>query len=99
MDVFIPLNCAQMLSAPSDYIDTTHQLTFGGITRRFCQTVRIVDDDNPEREESFSVILSSSDPQVRINRYRRSATIVIEDNDGKPLACVIQWVHHSIMLM
>ena len=83
--------CNCLPSAPNDYHNTTRQLTI--FTHgRMCINIPIINDDIPERDERFSVIVTSNHPQVRflqgrfISRDHAITSIAISDDDGKPFS-------------
>ncbi len=70
-------------TAGSDYTTTTTMLTFGGTageTQEF--TVPILDDEDFEMEEMFSVALTNTSVPTDIN----PATVTITDDDTPPLS-------------
>ena len=68
-------------SATVDYIVRSSDLTFNAPTSSQTVTIPILEDDIFEGSENITVILTSADPAVNVNP--RSASVTIEDNDGK----------------
>jgi len=64
-----------------DYTVTSSDLTFDAATSSQTVTIPIVDDDIVEGSETIIVTLTSTDPAAIPNPS--SASITIEDNDGK----------------
>ena len=70
-------------AATEDYIITSSDLTFDAATSSQTVTIPILDDDIVEDSEAIIVTLTSSDPAAIV--YPQSASVTIEDNDGKQL--------------
>ena len=65
-----------------DFISTVQMLTFNATTRKLCVEVQIVNDGILESgAESFSIILTSTDPAVNLSLS--NTTVKITDNDRK----------------
>ena len=64
-----------------DYTVTSSDLTFDAATSSQTVTIPILDDDIVEDSETIIVTLTSTDPAAILNPS--SATVTIEDNDGK----------------
>lgn len=68
-------------TAGEDYTDTTGTLVFSQGTNRRTITVPVLDDDEEDGDETFSVTLSLiGDPDARI--AEGTATVTIRDNEG-----------------
>lgn len=68
-------------TAGEDYTDTTGTLAFAQGTNRRTITVPVLDDDDEDGDETFSVTLSLiGDPDARI--AEGTATVTIRDNEG-----------------
>ena len=68
-------------TAGEDYADTTGTLVFNQGTNRRTITVPVLDDDDEDGDETFSVTLSLiGDPDARI--AEGTATVTIRDNEG-----------------
>jgi hypothetical protein len=66
-----------------DYKKGPSSLMFNSCHRRSCATIMIVDDIQPEMNESFSITLQSFITRVTINPSKFNATIrIINDADG-----------------
>ena len=64
-----------------DYVSTTQHLPFETGVEEVCMDVEIIDDDLVENDESFTVVLTSTDGlDDRIILVKGFVTI--EDNDG-----------------
>ena len=75
--------CLPHRTAPTDYTAAPGAtLTFGPGKDRDCTTIEIVNDPLVEGEESFTVTLQSTDPDVNTGPPD-SATIIIRDDDSK----------------
>ena len=68
-------------SATVDYIVTSSDLTFNATTSSQTVTIPILEDDTVEDFETIIVTLTSPDPAAIVNPS--SASVTIEDNDGK----------------
>ena len=74
-------------TAGEDYADTTGTLTFRLRSTRQTITVPVLDDEEEEGDETFSVTLSLvGDPDVEI--AEGTATVTIRDNEGDMAAAV-----------
>ena len=69
-----------------DYTVTRSDLTFNTSTSSQTVTIPILEDDTVEGVETIIVTLTSADPAAIINLS--SASVTIEDNDGKI------WLYH-----
>lgn len=56
-------------------------LTFGPTQSTISVTIKIIDDGIVESPESFNVSLETSHPRVQFSR--RTATVIINDDDSK----------------
>ena len=90
--------------APGDFSSLVDQLTFnpGSGLQRDCATITVGSDTILEDDESFSVVLTTTDPDVIISR--NAAVVTITNDDSKYLcltSCVItitnegQWLKHG----
>ena len=68
-------------SATVDYIVTSSDLVFNTTTSSQTVTIPILEDDIVEGSETIIVTLTSADPAAIVNP--QSASVIIEDNDGK----------------
>ncbi len=71
-------------TAPDDYslaVVQAAQLSFASVTNRSCVSIAIVDDDDLEPPENFSVVITTSDPDVKVNPD--TAVFIIYDDDSK----------------
>ena len=70
-------------TAPSDFLLLTNQLTFnpGSGLQRDCATITVVSDTILEDDESFSVVLTTTDPDVTIDP--NTAVVTLTNDDGK----------------
>ena len=64
-----------------DYTVTSSDLTFNASTSSQTVTIPILEDDIVEGSETTIVTLTSADPAAIVNPP--SASVIIEDNDGK----------------
>ena len=64
-----------------DYIVTSSDLTFNAATSSETVTIPILEDHLFEGSETIIVTLTSADPAAVLNPP--SASVTIEDNDGK----------------
>ena len=71
----------------------TIDLTFDGARKKRngaseiqCVNITILSDEKVEFDETFYVVLSTEDPDVCL--IPQNATVIITNNDGKPLYCV-----------
>ena len=64
-----------------DYTVTRSDLTFNASTSSQRVTIPILEDDIVEGSETIIVTLTSTDPAAILNPS--SASVTIEDNDGK----------------
>ena len=72
---------AHTYTAGFDYVPTTTELTFQPGATSVCGNVgHVINDVIVEGSESFSLLLSSQNNRVLIQR--NTAQVVIEDNDG-----------------
>ena len=71
--------------APGDFLSLVDQLTFnpGSGLQRDCATITVGSDTILEDDESFSVVLTSTDPDVTINP--NTAVVTLTNDDGKYL--------------
>ena len=71
--------------APGDFLSLVDQLTFnpGSGLQRDCATITVGRDITLEDDESFSVVLTTTDPDVIISR--NTTVVTITDDDSKYL--------------
>ena len=68
-------------TAGTDFTAREFTLNFDQGINQLCRDIPIIDDDVTERaEETFEVIITSSDPQVNVGPPNR-ANVIIEDDD------------------
>ena len=84
--------------APGDFSSLVDQLTFnpGSGLQRDCATITVVSDTTLEDDESFSVVLTTTDPDVIISP--NTAFVTITNDDSKYLcltSCEGQWLKHG----
>ena len=74
-------------AAPGDFLLVRNQLTFnpGSGLQRDCATITVVSDTTLEDDESFSVVLTTTDPDVIISR---NTTVVTITNDDSKYLCL-----------
>ena len=70
-------------AATVDYIVTSSDLAFNATTSSQTVTIPILEDDIVEDSETIIVTLTSTDSAAIVNP--QSASVTIEDNDGKKL--------------
>ena len=70
-----------ILAATLDYVVTSSDLTFNATTSSQTVTIPILEDNIVEDFETIIVTLASADPAAIVNPS--SASVTIEDNDGK----------------
>ena len=77
--------------APDDFLLPTTQLTFnpGNGLQRDCATITVGSDTILEDDESFSVVLTTTDPDVTINP---NTTVVTLTNDDSKYPCLTSLV-------
>ena len=68
-------------AATVDYIVTSSDWTFNASTSSQTVTISILEDNLFEGSETIIVTLTSTDPAAIVNP--QSASVTIEDNDGK----------------
>ena len=56
---------------------------FGPSSRRWCTLIPVINDTVPEVQEHFGIVLSITTPLVGVVLSPDSATVVINDDDGK----------------
>ena len=73
--------------APDDFLSLTNQLTFnpGNGLQRDCATITAGSDTILEDDESFSVVLTTTDPDVTISP---NTTVVTVTNDDSKYLCL-----------
>ena len=77
------------LSAGSDYSPINSTLNLTSSTTMVEVLIPIIDDSVVETDEQFTVVLSSSDPNVLISaNYQVTVTIV--NNDGKLYVLIVR---------
>jgi len=74
---------AFLIIASADYANTTADLTFGSSTRKRCVLIPVINDVVPENQEYFRVKLAMTTQLPGIVLTPDTATIVINDDDGK----------------
>ena len=90
--------------APGDFSSLMDQLTFnsGSGLRQECATITVGSDTTLEDDESFSVVLTTTDPNVSISR--NTTVVTITNDDSKylcPISFVVKitneswWLYHS----
>ena len=67
--------------APDDYTSVSQDLTFQPGSERQCVEVPIVNDDDLENEEQFSVTITTEEDRVTLEPD--STTVIITDDDGE----------------
>ena len=77
------LPCLVILAAPEDYMGTSVDLTFSKTVRRDCVTIPVRNDSIAEPPEVYTVVINSTDPDVRLPTPM--STVTIEDDDGGTL--------------
>ena len=77
--------------APDDFLLPTTQLTFnpGNGLQRDCATIMVRSDTILEEDENFSVVLTTTDPDVTINP---NTTVVTLTNDDSKYLCLTSLV-------
>ena len=70
-------------SVNSDYQSVNQDVTFQPDAKRQCVKVPIVNDDDLENEERFT--LSITTVNDRVNIEPDTTTVVITDDDGEPI--------------
>ena len=61
------LPCLVILAAPEDYSEISVDLTFSGTVQRACVRIPIRNDSIAEPPEVFTVVINSTDLDVRVN--------------------------------
>ena len=77
------LPCLVILAAPEDYMGTSVDLTFSKTVRRDCVRIPVRNDSIAEPPEVYTVVINSTDPDVRLPTPM--STVTIEDDDGGTL--------------
>ena len=72
-----------LIIASADYTNTTADLMFGPSSRNQCVLIPVINDMVPETLEQFRVKLAMTIPLPGIVLTPDTATIVINDDDGK----------------
>lgn len=76
----VSYTCTFCCIATTDYSQIAGiPLTFTGTSRMQCPSIPILDDTIVELDETFSVLLSTSN--LAVNLIRDSASVLIRDND------------------
>ena len=70
-----------LCSAPDDYTSVSQDLTFQPGSDRQCVEVAIVNDDELENEEQFTVTITTEEDRVTLEPD--STTVTITDDDGE----------------
>ncbi len=69
-----------------DYVPLSSSLTFNASSNMECVDVMITNDTVVEGEESFTVSLTTSDPDVMVENGTVVVVVIMEDpDDGKDL--------------
>ena len=71
------------MTVSADYANTTADLRFGQSSRKQCVQIPVINDMVPEAPEHFRVMLAMPTPPPGIVLTPDTATIVINDDDGK----------------
>ena len=71
-----------LFSASDDYVAVNKTLTFASLEKQ-CLNVSIVNDNELENEEEFSLTLTTMEDRVRLDPD--STTVRITDDDGKAI--------------
>ena len=66
----------------TDFVDGLSSIVFVAGDARKCSQVQTIDDSSFEETETFQIMLSPASFNVEILLNRRSADILIADNDG-----------------
>jgi len=77
--------------ASVDYSNTTTDLRLGPSTRTQCELIPVINDMVPENQEYFRVKVAMATPILGIALTPDTATIVINDDDGKCDDCAIMY--------
>ena len=75
--------CASLIIVSADYTNTTAGLTLGPSNKTQCVLIPVINDMVPETLEQFRVELAMTTPLPGIVITPDTATIVINDDDGK----------------
>ena len=69
-----------------DFLQVDEALNFDPFLEQFvqCVTIDIIDDSVLEAEETFNVMVTTSDPDISIRPFN-SATVTIRNDDGMTL--------------
>ena len=90
--------------APGDFLLVRNQLTFnpGSGLQRDCATITVGSDTTLEDDESFSVVLTTTDPDVIISPNTAVVTITNDDSKYLCLTSLVititnegQWLKHG----
>ena len=75
--------------APGDFLSLVDQLIFnpGNGLQRDCATITVTNDTILEDDELFSVVLTTTDPDVTISP--NTAVVTLTNDDGKYLCLTI----------
>ncbi len=76
-----------VLSAGEDYEELNLAVVFSPGVYQVCVNVSILEDDNVENDETFSIKLTSSDQAV-VTDVDNAMVTIVEDNDSKLYARV-----------
>ena len=78
-------------TAPDDFLLLTNQLTFnpGSGLQQDCATITVVSDTILEDDERFSVVLTTTDPDVTIDP---NTTVITLNNDDSKYLCLTSLV-------
>ena len=72
-----------LIIVSADYANTTADLRFGPSSRKQCVQIPVINDMVPEAPEHFRVMLAMATPLPGIVLTPDTATIIINDDDGK----------------
>ena len=72
--------CISGIGPESDYDSTSVALTFDEAISRQCVDIPIIDDDDIEIDERFTVSLETNDPNTTLDP--RTGVVIIENDDG-----------------
>jgi len=80
---FSALRCMYLIIASADYTSIATNLRFGLNSRKQCVQIPVINDMVPETQEYFQVKVAMTIPLPGIVLTPDTATIVINDDDGK----------------
>ena len=79
--------------AGQDYSPVWINLTFNASNTEQNITVHIIDDLIPEPDESFYIVVDSSDPEICVGGRHARVTIIDDGEKGIPIAACIWWFY------